>query len=446
MSDRNDQFPLSLRSPPELLAPAGDETCLSAALDSGADAVYFGVTSFNMRARAGNFVPEDLPRIVSRCRKRGVRSYLTLNTIVYEKELGILDDVLDKASDAGVDAIICWDDAVIAGARERGLDVHLSTQASVSNSRSIAARFRKDGIRRFVLARECSLDDISSIRAHLRDDLGTQSESVELELFIHGAMCVSVSGRCFLSEAVSGDSANRGACLQPCRRKYRIIDVEGEYEYEMGQDYVMSPKDLCTMPFLERILESGAACLKIEGRMRNPEYVSIVTSSYRRAMDFWLEHIARKEGRAWPDGAENYKRAEFEELKRDLTERMRTVFNRDFSAGFYMGRPVGDWTGRPDSQAVKRKESVGIVVNYFAQKKVAEILIQSACIGEKDELLIQGPTSGNVELSAESLRVDGVPAQRGEKGMSVTVEVPRRVRRNDAVFRRFKVSERPERR
>ena len=437
MPDRNDRAREAAFRKPELLAPAGDETCLTAALDAGADAVYFGTSSFNMRVRAGNFAAEELSRIVARSHKRGVRAYLALNTIVFESELGVLETVLDAAADAGLDAVICWDSAVIAGARARGLEVHLSTQASVSNSRAIAAHYRGNGIRRFVLARECSLDHIAAIRRNLREDLGPDADAIELELFIHGAMCVSVSGRCFLSESVTGDSGNRGACLQPCRREYRIVDVEGGYEFDIGRDYVMSPMDLCTMPFLEKILESGAACLKIEGRMRNPEYVSVVTSSYRRAVDYWFDCIAGKD--AGSGGAEA--RAGFGELKSELVESMRTVFNRGFSAGYYMGRPVADWALAANSRALMRKEAVGIVTNYYAKLGVAEILVQSAAIGKGDLLAIQGPTTGHAEFRADSLREDGLPVGRAGKGARVTVEVPRRVRRNDAVFRRFEVPE-----
>jgi putative protease len=293
---------------PELLAPAGDAAALRAALDAGADAVYFGAGSLNMRKRARNFQLGDISEVAAACRKSGAKAYLAVNTIVYENEFDDLERLLDAAADAGVDAIICWDDSVVQCAGERNLDVHLSTQASVSNSRSIIRRYRKDGIRRFVLARECSLDHVRMIRSRLREQLGEEAEGIELEAFIHGAMCVSVSGRCFMSEAATGESGNRGACLQPCRRQYRIIDVEGEYEYELGRDYVMSPKDLCTMPFIEQVLESGIASLKIEGRMRSPEYVSVVTGAYRRAIDFWHGHVGESE-----DLSEN--RSEFESLK-----------------------------------------------------------------------------------------------------------------------------------
>ena len=416
---------------PELLAPAGDPVSLRAALDAGADAVYFGAGAFNMRKRARNFRPDDIADVVSLCHEYGARAYLAINIIVYETEFTLLDSTLDKAAEAGTDAVICWDHAVIDAALERGLKVHLSTQASVSNSRSILQYYRKSGIRRFVLARECSLDHLRIIRSHLLDALGDEADNIELEVFIHGAMCVSVSGRCFMSELITGESGNRGACLQPCRRKYRIIDVEGEYEYEIGQDYVMSPEDMCTMPFLDRILESPVASLKIEGRMRSPEYVSTVVGAYRKAVDAYYENLSQTD----PPG----KNSDFTVLKKALTAELRTVFNRGFSKGYYMGRPVGDWAKSPNSQASKRKETVGIVTNYYRKVGVAEILVQGASFEIGDELLIQGPTTGNLSLKVESIQVEHEPVESAVKGTRVAVMVPRRVRLNDGVFRRFDV-------
>ncbi len=414
---------------PELLAPAGDDVSLRAALDAGADAVYFGAGAFNMRKRARNFSPDDIAGVVSLCHEYGARAYLAINIIVYETEFGLLESTLDKASEAGVDAVICWDFAVIDAALQRNLEVHLSTQASVSNSRAILQYYRKSGIRRFVLARECSLDHLQKIHLNLEEELGEEASRLELEVFIHGAMCVSVSGRCFMSELVSGESGNRGACLQPCRRKYRIIDVEGDYEYEIGQDYVMSPKDMCTMPFFEKILKSPVASLKIEGRMRSPEYVSTVVGAYRKAIDFYFERNGKTD------------QMEFSGLKSSLTDELRTVFNRDFSDGYYMGRPVGDWAKTPNSQALKRKETVGIVVNYFRKIGVAEIKVQGASFIIGDELLIQGPTTGNLSVDVESIQIDHKAVLSAEKGDRIAVPVSRRVRANDAVFRRFEVTQ-----
>lgn len=417
---------------PELLAPAGDKVSLRAALDAGADAIYFGAGTFNMRKRAQNFGPDDISDLVSLCHEYGARSYQAINIIVYETELDLLDSTLNNAVEAGVDAVICWDHAVISAARDKGLEVHLSTQASVSNSKAIIQYYRNSGIRRFVLARECSLDHLEEIRLNLVRELKEDADNIELEVFIHGAMCVSVSGRCFMSESVNGESGNRGACLQPCRRQYRIIDVEGEYEYEIGRDYVMSPSDLCTMPFIDKILETGVASLKIEGRMRSPEYVTTVVGSYRKAIDSYFDK--KTEIESSPE-----LKNEFEELKSNLTGELRTVFNRDFSPGFYMGRPVGDWAKSPNSQAEKRKETVGKVVNYYRKIGVAEIKVQGASFSVGDELLIQGPTTGNFSVKVESIQVDHKAVQIAARGDNVAVSVPGRVRLNDAVFRRFNV-------
>lgn len=417
---------------PELLAPAGEPIALRAALDAGADAVYFGAGGFNMRKRARNFSIEDIGDVVASCRASGAKAYLAVNTIVYESELANLDRSLDAASEAGVDAIICWDGAVMEAAAARGIDVHLSTQASVSNSREILRHYRRNGIRRFVLARECTLDHITAIRSALEAELGAEADGIELEAFIHGAMCVSVSGRCFMSEYTVGESANRGACLQPCRREYRIIDVEGEYEYEIGRDFVMSPRDLCTMPFLDKVLDAGIASLKIEGRMRNPEYAATVVSSYRQAVNFWHEHLSDS---ASSDIAA--RRAEFETMKTELTEKLRTVFNRDFSAGYYMGRPSGDWTKSANSLATRRKETVGIISNFYRKVGVAEIRVQGAGFSVGDELLIQGPTTGNMPVAVASIQVESKSIESAAKGQTVAVKVPDRVRANDAVYRRF---------
>ena len=250
---------------PEVLAPAGDAISLKAALNAGADAVYFGVTGFNMRAGARNFTVEDLVSVSNECHGSGAKAYLALNTLIYEHEKISMQKTIEAAVGAAVDAVICWDPSVIEAARKANLDVHLSTQASVANADGIIFYYRNCGIRRFVLARECSLDDVRQIRKNLRIQLGSDAEVIELEAFVHGAMCVSVSGRCFLSESVTGKSGNRGECLQPCRREYRIIDVEGEYEYEVGRDYVLSPKDLCTLPFIEKFSNPVSPVSRLRG-------------------------------------------------------------------------------------------------------------------------------------------------------------------------------------
>ena len=419
---------------PEILAPAGDAVSLRAALNAGADAVYFGITGFNMRAGARNFSLTDMIWVASDSHEYGAKAYLALNTLIYEHERTTMKQTVEAAADAGVDAIICWDPAVIQAAGEAELDIHLSTQASVANSDGIVFYHRNYGIRRFVLARECSLSDIRQIRESLNNQLGTQADTIELEAFVHGAMCVSVSGRCFLSESVTGKSGNRGECLQPCRREYRIVDVEGEYEYEVGRDYVLSPKDLCTLPFIEKILESGIASLKIEGRNRNPEYVSTVVSSYRRAVDHYFQ---LKQSGSYRQDSPEWK--SFEELKRSLTRDMTSVFNRGFSSGFYMGKPVDAWSGKSDSHAGRRKESVGMVTHYYQKIGIAVIRVQAASFEVGDELIVQGPTTGSLSVQVEAIEVDHESVPKASKGMDVAVAVCERVRMNDLVFRRYAV-------
>ncbi|MEI8233601.1 MAG: U32 family peptidase [Verrucomicrobiota bacterium] len=408
---------------PELMAPAGNAACLAAALQAGADAVYFGVRGFNMRANYRNFLPSQMPRIAAQCHAAGARAYLALNTIVYEHELPKVDRLLQAAAAAGIDAVICWDLAVVQKAAALGLPVALSTQMSLSNSESLAFFYRTFGVRRFVLARECSLAQIRAIRRALKKTLGAAAGEIELELFAHGAMCVSLSGRCFLSQDRFGKSGNRGECLQPCRREYRITDVEGEISYRLADTYLLSPEDLCTMPFLDRLLESGVSSLKIEGRARTPEYVATVTSAYRQAIDFY---VARK-------GKPGFLEA-FEALKARLMTGLDGVYHRGLSSGFFLGRPVGQWSGVRGSRAGKSKRLVGEVVNYYRKAGAAEILIRNAGFALGDELLIQGPSTGSVRVRADSIQIEHAAQERAERGQRVALAVGAHVRPRDRVF------------
>lgn len=411
------------RDKPEILAPAGDLVCLQAALEAGCDAVYFGVKGFNMRAAAGNFTPGDLPEVAARCHKRGVSAYLALNIVIYEDELAEMRATLQAAKDAEIDAVICWDTSVMRACRDIGLPIHISTQASISNSQGILHYHREFGAKRFVLARECSLEHIKAIRQNLKAELGTKADEIEIEIFAHGAMCVSVSGRCFLSEYTFGRSGNRGACIQPCRRQYRIVDVEGECEYELGTDYVLSPKDLCTIPFIEQLLDGRVDSLKIEGRNRNADYVDVVVAAYRKAVDFWAHH------RDDPDFGDC-----LAELKTQLMERVEAVYHRGFSDGFFMGKPVDEWTHFHGNKATRSKDFVGLVVNYYAKVGVAEVKVQSYEFSLGDELLFQGPTSGVVRCTAESIQVEHKCVDHARQGTHVAIKVPARVRVNDQVY------------
>ncbi len=393
------------RALPELLAPAGNWSCLRAALDAGCDAVYFGTESLNMRSGAENFARADLPAIRKLCSQHGVKAYLALNTIVYSGELAAAEQLLACARDH-VDGVICWDPAVVELARQHGVPIHISTQASVANVRA-AMFYKRLGARRIVAARECSLEEVAAIR---------REAEVEVEVFVHGAMCVSVSGRCFLSQFTDGKSGNRGECRQHCRREYRILADDDTAEFRLGPSYLLSAKDLCTIPFIDVLLDAGLDGFKIEGRNRPPEYVHTVVGTYRKAMDAWAS------GRL--DDARKTK----------WIAECRTVFNRDFSEGFYMGRPIGEMTTRTGSQATLRKDYVGKVTNYFKQAKVAEIDIRDYGVEVGDRLLIDGPTSGAVIFDVRELRQNKKPTMKAGRG-TTTVPLQRRVRTNDRVYR-----------
>ena len=407
---------------PELLAPAGNWKSLAAALDAGADAIYFGVRGFNMRVAAKNFTARDLPKVVARCRARKVRAYLTLNIVIFEREIPRLERLLKAAVAAGVDAVICADFAVLSCAAKIGLAVHASTQMSVANSSSIHYLYAL-GVRRFVLARECSLADISKIKTALRQALGRNAAGVKIEGFAHGAMCVSMSGRCFLSDFQTGRSANRGECTQPCRREYRIVEEHGGQEWILGQDYILSPKDLCTLPFVDKLIAAGIDSLKIEGRNRSPEYVSTVVAAYRRALDFYGEKHGR---RGW--------RKRFDDLKRELLVDLAKVYHRGFSAGFYGGKPVGQWNTPPQNASLLQKRYVGLVVNFYKKHSVAEIAVQDAPFALGDELFIEGNTTGFMRQKVESLQIEAVPITAAQTGSRVALRVDTPVRRGDKLF------------
>jgi putative protease len=389
---------------PELLAPAQDFTCLQAAINAGCDAVYFGVDEMNMRTAAHNFRPADLPELSRLCRGAGVRAYLALNTIVFPGEQAAVAALLDAAVGL-VDAVICWDPAVIRACRERGQAIHISTQASVANVQA-ACFYREQGAVRIIPARECTLEDVVAIRA---------GAGIEVETFIHGAMCVSYSGRCFLGQDVFGKSGNRGACLQPCRREYLITEVEEGEQFILGQDYVMSARDLCTVPFIEELVAARFDAFKIEGRNRNPEYVDTAVRCYRRAIDACLAGELTAE------------------LKASLVEALQRVYNRKFSDGFYHGRPIRSFAESRRSQAEYRKEYVGIVKNYYDRARVAAVSVLSNTFRVGDDLMIQGCTTGLVRCRVGDIRVEGTPVQEAPRGV-VTLALEQLVREGDKVY------------
>jgi putative protease len=408
---------------PELMAPAGDMTSLKAAIDAGADAVYFGIASMNMRSSAKNFSEDQLDEIIALCHRNNVKAYLALNTIVFNHELKKAEQLIKKAVDAKVDAIICWDFAIIDMVLQHKAVPFVSTQMSVANSRSMAFLYRHFGIKRFVLARECTLDEIRNIKEELNNMPGNPGKEIEIEIFAHGAMCVSLSGRCFLSEFHFGKSGNRGECKQPCRREYKITEIRDGKSFLIGSNYVMSPKDLCSLPFVDKVLATGIDSLKIEGRGRSPEYVSTVTSCYRRAIDYYCENHKKE------NFSENFK-----ELKISLVKELKSVFNRGFSEGFLFGRPVSQWTSGNGSKATHRKVQVGIVTNFFKKPMVAEIKVEGRSFKPGDTLMFQGNKTGVKNLTVESIEIEQKPVDVAKRNTYVGVKLSQEVRRNDKVY------------
>ena len=391
----------------EIMAPAGNFECLAAAIEGGANSVYFGIGHLNMRSHsANNFAPEDLPEITRICREYGVRSYMTLNITLYDGELGEAYAVLDAARAAGVDAVIASDMAAILYCRKIGLEVHISTQLSISNLEAL--RFYAQFADVVVLARELHLDQVKAIsEAIAREEItGPSGKPVRIEMFAHGAMCMAISGKCYLSLDAYGKSANRGGCYQICRRGYEVKDVETGHTLLVDNKYIMSPKDLCTIEFLDRIVESGVRVFKIEGRARSAEYVRRCASCYRRAAD------AICDGTYTP------------ELAAGLKEQLAEVFNRGFWDGYYQGQRLGEWSDVYGSQATRRKVYVGKVTNWFNRIGVAEVLVESGAIRVGDEALIIGPTTGVLEFRVEDLRVEMKAADAAEKGVYCSVAVP----------------------
>ena len=384
----------------ELLAPVGDFPMLAAAVNAGADAVYFGLKEFSMRANAKNFGISDLIEIRKVCNDslRKVKMFLTLNTIIYDRELGKMEKVIKKIK-GKVDAVICWDLSVIQLCKKHKIPFFISTQASVANKQA-ALFYKKLGAKRVVLARELDLKQVKEI-----------SKIIDVEAFCHGAMCVAVSGRCFMSQFTFGKSANRGECLQNCRRTYIVKDKQEGFELELDNDTVLSAKDLCTLPFIEKLKSAGIMSFKIEGRNRDPRYVDTVVRVYRKALDKKLSKKEIEEGMA--------------ELKR--------VYNRGFSSGFYLGLPsADDFAKKENNSATEKKHFVGKVTHYFNKVSVAAIKLSSE-LNVGDDILIIGPTTGIVKDKVERIEIDGVSVKKAGKGQYVGIKLPS-VRKGDEVY------------
>ena len=406
------------RSDIEIMAPVGCMESLHAAIAAGADAIYFGVGVLNMRARSSvNFTLDNLAEIVSTAHQAGVKTYLTVNTILYDNEMEDMRAIIDRAAAEGVDAIIAADVAAIMYARQKGVEVHISTQCNISNISAV--EFYAQWADVVVLARELSLEQIAYISQQIeeRDIRGPKGDRVRIEMFAHGALCMSISGKCYLSEHEEHCSANRGACRQICRRKYQITDMQTGRELAIDGRYVLSPKDLCTVDFLDKFIGAGVRVLKIEGRARGAEYVKRVVECYDAA----LKAIEREE----------YSR----EYATSLKERLATVFNRGFWEGYYAGRDVAEHSNHYGSSATFRKVYIGKVTNFFKKISVAEVLVEAAPLCEGDELLWMGETTGVVEMKAEGIVFEEQVVKEVTQGKYCSIKMPQPLRRGDKLYK-----------
>ena len=406
------------RSHYELMAPAGSYESIMAAAQGGADAIYFGIEQLNMRARSSaNFTMDDLPEIVRIAGEKGLNTYLTVNTIVYDTELSQMQDIVDAAVKNGVTAIIASDQSVLQYAKSAGAEIHLSTQLNISNIESL--KFYSNFADVVVLARELNLDQVGEIASRIDNEniTGPSGEKVKIEMFVHGALCMAISGKCYLSLHEHDHSANRGDCFQVCRRSYIVTDKERGNELEIDNEYIMSPKDLKTIHFLNKVLDAGVRVLKIEGRARSPEYVKTVTSCYNEAIHAYVEGTFNKERIA------------------DWDRRLSTVFNRGFWDGYYLGQRLGEWSEVYGSQASERKVYLGKVTNYFSRAGVAEFLIESGKLSKGDRILITGPTTGVTESMVNEVRVEEVVVDSAHKGDKCSVALPEPVRRSDKLYK-----------
>ncbi len=402
----------------EIMAPAGSYESLTAAIQGGADAIYFGIEGLNMRAKSSNnFTIDDLHQIAEICREHKLRSYLTVNTIIYDNDLTLMRKVVDAAKEAALSAIIAADVAVMIYARSIGVEVHLSTQLNITNSESL--RFYAQFADVVVLARELNLDQVSAIYQDIvaQQIKGPSGGLIRIEMFVHGALCMAVSGKCYLSLHEKDLSANRGACNQICRRGYLVKDKDSDIELEIDNEYIMSPKDLKTIHFLNKMMDAGVRVFKIEGRARGPEYVRTVTSCYKEAVEAYCDHTFTQEKiNGWD-------------------ERLATVFNRGFWDGYYLGQRLGEWTHRYGSGATKRKVYVGKVVKHFGNLGVTEFLIETHSVKKGDELLITGPTTGALFITADDIRVEQQAVTEAVKGEHFSLKTSEKIRPNDQLYK-----------
>ena len=405
----------------EVMAPVGSRDSLVAAIQAGADAVYFGIGKLNMRSHSANpFTIDDLREIAATCNEHGIKSYLTLNTIIYDGDMAVMHQMVDAAHEAGISAIIASDVAVMTYCRPVGQEVHLSTQLNISNIEAL--RFYAQFADVVVLARELNLDQVAEIHRQIeeQDIRGPQGDRVRIEMFCHGALCMAVSGKCYLSLDNAARSANRGECMQLCRRNYIVTDAETGTQLLIDNKYIMSPKDLKTIRFIDRMMAAGVRVFKIEGRARGPEYVYQVVRCYKEAIQSVL------------DGT-------FSEAKKDgWDERLSAVFNRGFWDGYYLGQTLGEWNKNYGSNATERKVYIGKGVKYYSRLGVAEFTCEAAEFSVGDKLLITGPTTGVMYVDATEIRYELQPVETARKGTHISIPVPGKIRPSDKLFKLIK--------
>lgn len=410
----------------EIMAPVGSRESLAAAIQAGADSVYFGIGQLNMRSHSANhFTIEDLKEIAETCKARGIKTYLTVNTVIYGEDLSVMREIIDAAKQADITAAIVSDVAVMVYCRQVGLEVHLSTQLNISNIEAL--KFYAQFADVAVLARELNMNQVAEIYRQIQeqDVRGPRGELVRIEMFCHGAFCMAVSGKCYMSLHDANRSANRGECVQICRRSYTVTDNETGNQLEIDNKYIMSPKDLKTIRFIDKMMKAGVRVFKIEGRARGPEYVHEVVTCYKEAISSVIEGT-------------------YTEKKKDSwDERLKTVFNRGFWDGYYQGQKMGEWTRNYGNKATERKVLVGKVIKYFSKLGVAEIAVEASEISLNEKMLITGTTTGVMKFTASEIRYDLKPVDRAEKGWRVSLPVPDKVRPNDKVYKivRTKVEE-----
>lgn len=402
----------------ELMAPAGNFESMQAALDNGADSIYFGVEQLNMRARASvNFTLDDLPEISKRCKVKNVRTYLTLNTIIYDHDLSVVKTLINKAKEADITAVIAMDQVVIMTAREVGMEVHISTQINITNIETV--KFYALFADTMVLSRELSLRQVKKITEQIEKEQikGPSGKLIEIEIFGHGALCMAVSGKCYMSLHSYNSSANRGACKQNCRKKYTVIEQETGFEMELDNEYIMSPKDLCTIDILDQVADAGIKVLKIEGRGRAPEYVSKVIKCYREAIDSLQNETYQKEQVIiW-------------------MQELETVYNRGFWNGYYMGQKLGEWSTGSGSHATQKKVYIGKGTHFYPKPQIGEFKIEAFDITIGDTILITGPTTGAKELEVNDMMVNDKKLSKGTKGDLVTIPLGFRIRPSDKLYK-----------